>query len=59
MVQTREMLMLKKIANLARTEQEVASKYGCRISVSVKNKQKKPFVKATDLSTSGHIFALS
>jgi len=46
--------MLKKIANLARTEQEVACKYGLRISVCVKNKQKMPFVKATDLSTSGH-----
>ena len=54
MVQRREILMVKKIANMARTEQEVASKYGCRISVSVKNKQKTPFVKATDLSTSGH-----
>ena len=51
--------MLKKIANLARTAKEVASKYGCRISVSVKNKQKTPFVKATDLSTSGHLRTFS
>ena len=36
MVQTCELFMLKEIANLVRTEQEVAYKYGCRISVSVK-----------------------
>ena len=47
MVQMRQILMLKKIANLARTEQEVACKYGCRISVSVK------------ISKRRHIFALS
>ena len=54
MVQTREILMLKKISNLARTEQEVAYKYGRRSSVSVTNKQKTQYSKATDLSTSGH-----
>ena len=45
MVQTSEILMLQRIANLARIKQEVDSKYGCRISVSVKNKQRRHLLK--------------